>query len=302
MSPRQHRRQSGRGRKPRPDPTVFRLQLVGGRRLLKVARGALGLEGEIDTKAFVRKVLESDLADLAYPTTRLTAPGYKKLPEAFGFGVSGGPRTSAAGFADRIPSATRRAPSRPPWREFERDAPRDELPPRDGGAVERGGGRDSLFSVLGSKPLREMDREGPRAAQGVRADRRPPPAGHPARQDQRALRHAEPHRLRRSRERREDHRSLPVPGAAQERPKRRHARPPRSRSSRTHRPAARRGSTPARAARNVASAPALTAAGPDPPDLRSPAARPAAPASGLRRARGTRTQAQHRPPRASSPW
>ena len=32
--------------------------LVADRRLLKVALGAFGLEGEIDKKAFIRKVLE----------------------------------------------------------------------------------------------------------------------------------------------------------------------------------------------------------------------------------------------------
>ena len=67
--------------------------LVADRRLLKVALGAFGLEGEIDKKAFVRKILEEGTADPASLANRLTDKSYYKLAEAFGFGDLGGART-----------------------------------------------------------------------------------------------------------------------------------------------------------------------------------------------------------------
>ena len=79
--------------------------LVADRRLLKVALGAFGLEGEIDKRAFMRKVLDEGTIDPKAFANRLTDPAFRKLAEAFGFGNPGGARTNEAGFAAKIVAA-----------------------------------------------------------------------------------------------------------------------------------------------------------------------------------------------------
>jgi hypothetical protein len=132
--------------------------LVKDRRLLKVALGAFGLDDEIDKKAFLRKVLESDPADQGSFAMRLSAPGFRKLAEAFGFGSAAGARTGKAGFAEAIVAAYKA-------RQFEvavggvNDAMRlamnfrREIAELAGTATEDGKG---WYSVLGSKPMREV--------------------------------------------------------------------------------------------------------------------------------------------------
>lgn len=80
-------------------------ELVADRRLLKVALGAFGLEGDIDKKAFVRRVLEENLLDVKALANRLTAPAYKDMAEAFGFGGLTGAQTGRPGFAEGIVAA-----------------------------------------------------------------------------------------------------------------------------------------------------------------------------------------------------
>lgn len=60
--------------------------LVGDYRMLKVALTAFGLEGDIKNKAFVKKVLESDLTDEASFAHKLSDKRYLRLAEALGFG------------------------------------------------------------------------------------------------------------------------------------------------------------------------------------------------------------------------
>ncbi|MCZ0959997.1 DUF1217 domain-containing protein, partial [Paracoccus benzoatiresistens] len=57
--------------------------LVGDYRMLKVALGAIGLEDDIANKAFIRKVLESDIGDSASLVNRLGDKRYLKLAQAF---------------------------------------------------------------------------------------------------------------------------------------------------------------------------------------------------------------------------
>ncbi len=58
--------------------------LVSDYKLLRVALGAFGLDGDIANKAFIRKVLESDLEDSASLANRLGDKRYLKLAQAFG--------------------------------------------------------------------------------------------------------------------------------------------------------------------------------------------------------------------------
>lgn len=60
-------------------------ELVGDFRMLSVALKAFGLEGDIANKAFIRKVLESDLSDEKSLANRLSDKRYLRLAEAFNF-------------------------------------------------------------------------------------------------------------------------------------------------------------------------------------------------------------------------
>ncbi len=75
--------------------------LVSDRRLLKVALTAYGLEGDIDNKAFIRKILQDGtLSDKAL-ANRLADKQYQKFSAAFGFGDFSVPRTQLSDFADK---------------------------------------------------------------------------------------------------------------------------------------------------------------------------------------------------------
>lgn len=129
--------------------------LVADRRLLKVALGAFGLEGEIDKKAFVRKVLEEGTSDPKALAARLTDKSFAKLSDAFGFGSSTGARTATAGFAAKITDAYK-------TRAFEvavgdvNDNMRLAMNFKREIATLAASDTASWFSVLGSKPLRQV--------------------------------------------------------------------------------------------------------------------------------------------------
>ena len=63
--------------------------LVGDYRMLSVALKAFGLESDMGNKAFIRKVLESDLDDKSSLVNRLSDKRYLKLAEAFGMAKGG---------------------------------------------------------------------------------------------------------------------------------------------------------------------------------------------------------------------
>ncbi|MFT3687984.1 DUF1217 domain-containing protein [Paenirhodobacter sp.] len=77
-------------------------ELVNDRRLLTVALGAFGLESDINSKAFIRKVLEQGTLDETSFANRLVDKSYYKLSAAFGFGDFKTPLSQKTGFADKI--------------------------------------------------------------------------------------------------------------------------------------------------------------------------------------------------------
>ncbi|MFO1143927.1 MAG: DUF1217 domain-containing protein [Amaricoccus sp.] len=131
--------------------------LVADRRLLKVALGAFGLDGEIAKKAFIRKVLEEGTTDPKALASRLTDKSFARLSEAFGFGDASGPYTAAAGFAAKITDAYRK-------RAFEAavgDADNNmrlalNFKREIADLATRGENGASWYNVLGSKPLRQV--------------------------------------------------------------------------------------------------------------------------------------------------
>jgi hypothetical protein len=131
--------------------------LVADRRLLKVALRAFGLEGELDKKAFIRKVLEEGTADPKALAARLTDPAFRKLSDAFGFGGVSGARTGEPGFAAKIVAAYKTRAYESALGESDNDMRlalhfRREIAE----LAAQGETGASWFSVLGSKPLRSV--------------------------------------------------------------------------------------------------------------------------------------------------
>ena len=80
-------------------------ELVADRRLLKVALGAFGLENDINSKAFIQKVLEGGTLQNGSLANKLADKQYQKLSAAFGFGDFKTPRNKLSDFPDKILSA-----------------------------------------------------------------------------------------------------------------------------------------------------------------------------------------------------
>ena len=131
--------------------------LVSDRRLLRVALGAFGLQDDIDSRAFIRTVIEQGTGTDDTLANRLTDARYRSLAEAFGFlsGAAGG--TPPPDFADRIIDQFRQ-------REFE-----TAVGEQDGAfrlalnadrelaalAAEDSSDTALWFRILGTPPLRE---------------------------------------------------------------------------------------------------------------------------------------------------
>lgn len=130
--------------------------LIADYRMLNVALGAFGLEGDLPNKAFIKQVLESDLSDEQSLANRLGDKRYLRLAQAFDF--SGGNRTDDAGFADEISQAFLR-------REFERRVGQSDEALRLTmnaqrelqGFVGRKSSNTTLwYEVLGNPPVRKV--------------------------------------------------------------------------------------------------------------------------------------------------
>lgn len=79
--------------------------LVADRRLLSVALSAFGLEGDINNKAFLKKILSDGTFDPAALGNRLADKRYLEFSRAFGFGDFAVPNTKKSDFPDKILSA-----------------------------------------------------------------------------------------------------------------------------------------------------------------------------------------------------
>lgn len=76
--------------------------LIGDYKMLSVALKAYGLEADLPNKAFIRKVLESDLADTGSLANRLSDKRYLKLAQAFD--MTGG-KTDAGALGKQVSDA-----------------------------------------------------------------------------------------------------------------------------------------------------------------------------------------------------
>ncbi|SEL26615.1 Protein of unknown function [Roseovarius nanhaiticus] len=82
--------------------------LVSDRRLMRVALGAFGLQSDIDSRAFIQKVLEGGTEEPTALANRLSDDRYAEFARAFGFGNPGGARTASPTWAQSIVSKFQR--------------------------------------------------------------------------------------------------------------------------------------------------------------------------------------------------
>lgn len=133
-------------------------KLVADKRLLRIALTAFGLEGDVNSGAFIRKVLEGGTLKVGSLANKLADKQYQKLSAAFGFGDFSVPRTKLSTFPDEILSRFRA-------RSFETavgtqnntyrlalNAER-EIP-----IIAKGSGSEDTrwYNVLGNSPMREV--------------------------------------------------------------------------------------------------------------------------------------------------
>lgn len=133
-------------------------KLVNDKRLLRIALTAFGLEGDVNNKAFLQKILEGGTLKEGSLANKLADKQYTKFAAAFGYGDFSVPRTVISTFPDEILSQFR-------TRSFETavgeqnntyrlamNAER-EIPAL---AAKATSANAKWFTVLGSAPLREV--------------------------------------------------------------------------------------------------------------------------------------------------
>lgn len=131
--------------------------LVGDYQMLKVGLTAFGLEADLPNKAFLRKVLESDLADPKSLANRLTDKRYRQFAETFGLGAGATPPEPRA-LAGRVTGLYLE-------REFERRVGEADANLRLAMNAKRelaliagraSSDRTKWFEVMGNPPLRQV--------------------------------------------------------------------------------------------------------------------------------------------------
>lgn len=76
--------------------------LVNDRELLSVTLKAFGLEEDIDSKFYIKTILEQSTTDPTSLVNKLADKRYLEMAESFGFGNLGGPKTAFTTFPDKI--------------------------------------------------------------------------------------------------------------------------------------------------------------------------------------------------------
>lgn len=133
-------------------------KLVSDKRLLRIALTAFGLEGDLNSKAFIQKVLEGGTLKEGSLANKLANKQYQKFAAAFGYGDFSVPRTKISTFPDEILSQYHA-------RSFEKDVGQQnnayrlalnaerEIPDLAGKSTSE---KAKWYSLLGNPPLREM--------------------------------------------------------------------------------------------------------------------------------------------------
>lgn len=133
--------------------------LVNDRELLSLALGAFGLDDDIGSTFFIRKVLEDGTGEPEALANRLADPRYSALSDAFGFGGLGGvARTGLSFFADEIIDRYEAKQFEVAVGEQDNDMRLAlNLAPGLDDVIESGGSNNAQwFGMMGNAPLRNM--------------------------------------------------------------------------------------------------------------------------------------------------
>ncbi|MCI2394746.1 DUF1217 domain-containing protein [Aliiroseovarius sediminis] len=132
--------------------------LVGDRRLLRVALGAYGLDDDLNSTYFINKVLDDGTLDPADLANKLSDKRYLEFAKDFGFGDYNIPRTQMSDFAADITAAYR-------TKQFEIAVGQQDPTMRLAMTLDnqlsdivRGSGSDDTkwYKIMGNPPLREV--------------------------------------------------------------------------------------------------------------------------------------------------
>ncbi|MDE9450081.1 DUF1217 domain-containing protein [Aliiroseovarius sp. Z3] len=132
--------------------------LIGDRRLLRVALGAYGLGDDINSTYFVKKVLDDGTLDAGDLANKLSDKRYLEFAKDFGFGDYDIPRTQISDFGFRIADAYRQ-------KQFEIAVGEQDANMRLAMTLDHqlsdivgGSGSDDTkwFKIMGNPPLREV--------------------------------------------------------------------------------------------------------------------------------------------------
>lgn len=133
-------------------------ELVSDRRLLRVALGAFGLQDDLDSRFFIKTVLQEGANADSALANRLSDPRYATMADAFGFDRSEGSRVQERGFGSEIVAKYRE-------RQFEisvgtqNESMRLALnAERELASIATSGesGQSQWYRILGTPPLREV--------------------------------------------------------------------------------------------------------------------------------------------------
>lgn len=132
--------------------------LVADYRMLSVALKAYGLEGDIGNRAFIRKVLESDLSDPKSLANRLSDSRYADLARSFGFAKATPATQTDITLADRISTAHLQAEFELRVGEADNDMRIALHAQRELASIAKGEGSEAgkWYQILGSPPLAQF--------------------------------------------------------------------------------------------------------------------------------------------------
>lgn len=133
-------------------------ELVDDYRLLKVALGAYGLDGDINNKYYIQKVLEDGTLDSTDLANKLTDKRYYEMAKDFGFGDLSTPGTIISSFGDKTVAAYQERQFEIAVGEQSEELRLGLSLNRDLGAIVDKSTSDEgkWFSVMGNPPLRKV--------------------------------------------------------------------------------------------------------------------------------------------------
>ncbi len=132
--------------------------LVKDRRLLVVALGAFGLSDEVDKRAFIARILESNLDETSSFANRLSEPRYKAMAKAFGYGSPAGRSIGDEAFREDIIARFKSLEFERAVGEVDADMRLAMNFKREIAAIAAGENvdRSGWFQAMGQLPLREV--------------------------------------------------------------------------------------------------------------------------------------------------